>query len=442
MAEHERTVNDLIDEATARRYNRRQVIMRGMALGLTVPAINAVLAHGAFAQATPEASPAAAPTSPAAAGPVNVPIVGKMMSFDDLKTAIAAEKEVNVGNWTYQANDQLVKRFQQYVKTVYGVDVKLNYTGSQTPSTYLTELYTAVGSGDNSPYDVLAIEENYWAEVQLQAKTQNTKLMEDYLPSGLVPNADRVLDKLKHAPTSVGFQASASPGINYNKTKVDFIKDWKDLADPRLKGKLLMWLPGDITCGGFLLGLALSLGKDYKNPDQMKEVIDFAADKIGANAIKYTNQNSDITALMESNTADVVLYWNAQARLEYFNGKSEWAFLFAESGQYTANGYMWIPVKPKHPILAQIFIDWRLSDDAQFPDLDAWGITKGAWSELSEGFMGPSYVPLVPAWIKDDYYSFFPTIDQLDTVYKSVDWDYYAQHSKEWFDYYNQKLNL
>ena len=24
----------------------------------------------------------------------------------------------------------------------------------------------------------------------------------------------------------------------------------------------------------------------------------------------------------------------------------------------------------------------------------------------------------------------------------SVDWDYYAQHSKEWFDYYNQKLNL
>ncbi|MGI8477730.1 MAG: hypothetical protein ACR2OO_15365, partial [Thermomicrobiales bacterium] len=191
-----------------------------------------------------------------------------------------------------------------------------------------------------------------------------------------------------------------------------------------------------------LLGLALSLGKDYKNPDQMKEVIDFAADKIGANAIKYTNQNSDITALMESNTADVVLYWNAQARLEYFNGKTEWAFLFAESGQYTANGYMWIPVKPKHPILAQIFIDWRLSDDAQFPDLDAWGITKGAWSELSEGFMGPSYVPLVPAWIKDDYYSFFPTIDQLDTVYKSVDWDYYAQHSKEWFDYYNQKLNL
>lgn len=434
MVEQERGMQELYTEAVRRGYDRRSVLKRGLALGLTLPAIQSVLAAGAFAQATP--------VSPAANGPVNVPIVGKSMSTDDIKAAIQAEGEVTVGNWTYSANPQIVEQFQKYVKDLYGVDIKLNYVGSQTPTTYLTDLYAAVDSGQNAPYDVLAIEENYWAEVQARSQEQGTKLMEDYLPSGLIPNAERVLDNLKHVPTSIGFQSSATPGINYNKNNVDFLTDWKDLADERLKGKLLLWLPGDITGGGFLLGLAASLGKDYRDQNQMKEVIDFAVDKIGPNALKYTNQNSDIQGLMESNAVDAVIFWNGQARYEYFNGRTEWAFLVAASGQYAVNGYMWIPVKPKHPVLAQIFVDWRLSDDAQFPDIDKWGITKGAWSELHEGFMGPSYVNDVPDWIKADYYTYFPTIEQLQTNYKAVDWTVYAANKDAWIDYWNGKLGL
>ena len=434
MTEQDRRVEALVEEATRRGMSRREVIKRGIALGLTVPAIKTVLANGAFAQD--------APVSPAAAGPVNVPIVGKEMTFDDIKAAIAAEGEVNVGNWTYSANPQLIEQFQKYVKAVYDEDITCNYTGSQTPTTYLTDLYTAVDSGQDSPYDVLAIEENYWAEVQARSTEQSTKLMEDFLPSGLIPNAERVLDSLKHVPTSIGFQASATPGINYNKENVDFLKDWKDLADERLKGKLLMWLPGDITAGGFLLGLAASLGKDYSNLDQMKEVIDFAVDSIGANALKYTNQNSDIQGLMESKAVDAVIFWNGQARFEYFNGHTEWAFLVAESGQYAVNVYMWIPAKPKHPVLAQIFIDWRLSDACQFPDLDTWGITKGAWSELHEGFLGESYVDKVPEWIAADYFTYFPTIEQLSANYKLVDWNVYAANKDAWIEYWNERLGL
>jgi len=437
-------IDQLRTEAIANRYTRRQVITRGFALGLSVAAILSVLSDGAYAQATPEASPAAVDplVSPAASGPVMVPIVGREMTFDEIKAAIQAEGEVNVGNWTYAAVPQIIEQFQKYVKTVYDVDVTCNYVGSQTPTTYLTDLYTAVDSGQESPYDVLAIEENYWAEVQARSAEQGTKLMEDYLPSGLIPNAERVFDNLKHVPTSVGFQSSATPGINYNTNNVDFLTDWKDLADERLRGKVLLWLPGDITSGGFLLGLAASLGKDYHDLDQMKEVIDFAVDEIGANALKYTNQNSDIQGLMESNAVDVVVFWNGQARFEYFNGHTEWAFLVAASGQFAANGYMWIPAGPKHPVLAQIFIDWRLSNDAQFPDLDAWGITKGAWSELHEGFMGPSYVDLVPDWIAADYYTYFPTVEQLATNYKPVDWDVYAANKDAWIDYWNERLGL
>ena len=43
----------------------------------------------------------------------------------------------------------------------------------------------------------MAIEENYWAEAQSQPEP----VMEEFLPSGLVPNAERPLDMFKHVPT-------------------------------------------------------------------------------------------------------------------------------------------------------------------------------------------------------------------------------------------------
>jgi spermidine/putrescine-binding protein len=432
MADRQAALQRFADEAREGRYTRRQIIGGALALGLSVTAVNSILASATLAQ---DASPAASPTT-------NVSIVNKPMSKDEIAAEIEKEGEVTVANWTYTASDQLVDQFKKYVKETYGKDIKLNYVGSQQPATYLTALFTANGAGDPAPYDLMAIEENYWAEVQLQEKQQDVKLMEDFLPSALIPNADRVLDNFKHYPTAIAFQASATPGVNFHKDKVDFLKDWTDLADERLKGKLLLFLPGDITGGGMLLGLAEALGKDYKNEDEMKEVIDFAADKIGPNAIKYTADNSEIQQLFSSGVAEVVTFWNSMARQQFLDGVKDASFLIAASGQYMVNGYMWIPTKAKHPILAQVFADWRLSDDAQFPDIDKWGISKGSWSELQEGLMGPSYEKDIPDWIKNDYFNFYPSIDQLSKQYKKVDWEYYAEHSKDWFDYWLQKIGL
>lgn len=435
MADRDHTLEQLYQEAVTRRLNRRAILGRGLALGLSLPAIASV---AAMAQ---DATPAPM-TSPAQNGPVNVPIVGKDMTFDEIKAAIAEEGEVTVANWTYTATDALVKRFQDYVKAVYDVDIKLTYSGSQSPSSYLADLYTSVAAGDPAPHDVMAIEENYWAEVQLQAKNQNVKLMEDFLPSGLIPNASRVMDSLKHEPTSIGFQASATPGINYNSETVDFLTDWKDLADERLKGKVLLWLPGDITGDGMLLGVCKSLGLDYKNPEHVTQTIDFIIDSITPNAVKYTSDFAEAQSLFSSGAVDVVMFWNSLARLQYLDGQTNAAFLVAASGQYAINGFMWIPVQPRHPVLAQIFIDWRLSDDAQFPDIDAWGITQGNWAEFHEGFMGESYQNLVPDWIKDVYFNYFPTLEQLSTNYLAVDWEYYAANAATWHDYWNEKLGL
>lgn len=433
----ERIITSSDDRLTSRRMSRRAVLRRGVVAGLSLAGLSQLLAACRQAeQATPQPTQVAGAATSAPAEKMLIPIVNKEMTRDDIVAAIKQEGELVVANWTYTANDQIVAQFQKYVKDTYGVDIKLIYEGTQAPSTYLTNLYTALKAGNPSPYDVMAIEENYWAE----AKLQDPPVLEEYLPSPLIPNADRVDEMFRRFPTAIGFQASATPGIVYNKAKVDFLKDWKDLADERLKGKLTLPLPGDITCGGFLLGLAASLGKDYKNPDQMKEVIDFAVDEIGPNVLKYTTDSAEMQQLLRSEAAWAVGFWNSLARLEFLSGYENTVFMIAKSGQYLVNGYLWIPKNAPHPVLAQIFCDWRLSDSAQFPN--DWGIEKGPWAELQEGLLGPSYEKNIPDWFKDQYYTYYPTLDQLRSQYKTVDWDYYAQHSKEWFDYYSQRLGL
>ena len=361
----------------------------------------------------------------------HVGILNKDMTDAEIKAEIEKEGSLIVGNWTYTANDELVKQFTQYVKDTYGVDIEFTYEGSQAPSVYLTNLYATQKAGNPTPYDVLAIEENYWAEAMAN------DAVDSFLPSDLVPNEKLVLDLFKHAPTTIAFQSTAFPAIVYNKKNAPFLASLMDLADPRLKGKVTLPLPGDITAGGFFLGLADELGKDYKDAAQMKEVVDWAVENIGPNVLKYTTDSSEMQQLLRSGAADAVGFWNSLARLEFFNGYTDTALLLPKS-IYPANGYLWIPKGAPHPVLAQIFINWRLSPDVQFPN--SWPIDHGPWSELSEGFLGPEYVTHVPEWFAKDYFTYFPTLDQIKTQFKTVDWNAYNASQKEWQDYYAQKI--
>lgn len=423
MTRENARVMSLVDEAIEGRLSRRKVIQRGIALGLTAPAIGMALSR------------ISAKSVLAQDEPVQVSILNREMTPDEIVAAIQEEGEVNVGNWTYTANDTLIAQFVQFVSDTYGVDITLNYEASQAPSTYITNLYTALQSGNPPSYDVMAIEENYWAE----AISQPEPVMEEFLPSGLVPNADRVLDMFDFSPTGVCFQASASPGIVYDRERAPYLVDWTDLADERLRQKLTMPIPGDITCAGMMLGVAGSLGLDYKNPDEMTQAIDFMIQDIHPNVLQYTTDSATMQQLLRSGVVDAVGFWNSLGRMEFLNGQANTAFMIAESGQYLANGLMWIPKGAPHPVLAQIFVNWRLSDEVQFP-AESWGLEPGPWAELQEGILGESYADLVPEWFADDYFDYYPTIEQLSTSYNLIDWDYYSEHVGEWMDYYAQGI--
>ena len=138
------------------------------------------------------------------------------------------------------------------------------------------------------------IEENYWADAVAHDAA------ESFLPSDLVPNQKLVFEKFQHAPTSIAFQATAVPLVVYNGKTASFIKGEKDLADPRLKKRITVPLPGDVTAGGFFMNLADELGKDYKDPQQMKEVVDWFIANIGPNVLKYTTDTSEIMQLLQT----------------------------------------------------------------------------------------------------------------------------------------------
>src|SRR5262245_52041923 len=115
---------------------RRRKMYRRVRVLLSLCALLAIAVYALAACAAPAAPTTAAPaaTNAPAGGTVHVSIVNKDMTKDEIAKAIQAEGSVTVANWTYTANQDLVNQFQKYVKDTYGVDVKLNYEGSQSPS--------------------------------------------------------------------------------------------------------------------------------------------------------------------------------------------------------------------------------------------------------------------------------------------------------------------
>ncbi len=362
-------------------------------------------------------------------------ILNRRLTRAELADVLRREGTLTVAGWNYAARDAMVKQFQAWVQNEFGVDVTLEYVAEETPATFLQKVYAAQQAQQPAPYDVVALDENIFTD----ARQHNAA--EKILPSDLLDNAARIETVPLHEPYALPFQAAATIApIFHNDAVGAWFHDWSDLADARLKGRITIPQAEGVEAGAFLIGVAYSQNQDYKNPDQMRAAIDFVCKQIVPNAFKATNDFAEMQQLLREKKIDVAVAWNMLARLEGLSG-ADWTddimFRPLKSGQPALNGYAWIPKGAPHPALAQLWVNWRLSDAGQFPNA-AWDISKQAWGEYQEGLLGESYVRAIPQWLQENYFKVYPTVNDLKALYRPLDWNYYAEHEAEWLTQYKE----
>ncbi|MEM0257596.1 MAG: extracellular solute-binding protein [Thermofilum sp.] len=387
---------------------------------------------------TPAPVTPTAPTAPVAERVYYVPILDKWMTHSEIVAEIRKEGKVVIADWTYGGLVETfhVPAFKQYVKKQYGVDIEVTWVGTQEPEAIISSVLMALGAGKAPPYDVVAIEAPYF----FRALKANAVEPVIYIGNPLMNNLRYVNPFfMQYQPHGVIFQAIDTAGMLINTEKAGWIKDYRDLADPRLKGHVLLPTPGTVHFANFLVNLALALGKDYKNPGEMKEVIEFAAAKIHPNVLRYTVSEAEIMELLERGEAWAVAWWWYLAPVEAAKGYPV-ARVAQPQGSVFVPGIAWIPRKVEHPVLAQIFINFLMSPEFWFAlDFPQYRESKEDFLMLHQNLLNDTNFNLLPDWIKPMYANVYPyPLDKMFQWYVIPDYDYIEQNTEEWSSLYRQ----
>jgi len=371
-----------------------------------------------------------------------VPILNKWMTYDDIVNEIKKEGKIVVADWTYGGLVETyhVPAFKEYVKKKYGVEIEVTWIGTQEPETIISAVLMSLSAGTPPPYDVVAIEAPYFFRA-LKAGALEPAI---YLGNPLMKNLEYVNSFfLQHQPYGVIFQALDTAGLLVNTEKAGWVKDYRDLADPRLKGHVLLPTPGTVHFANFLVNLAFAMGKDYKNPAEMREVIEFAATKIHPNTLRYTVSEAEIMELLERGEAWVVAWWWYLAPIEAVKGYPI-TRVAQPQGSVFVPGIAWIPKNAQHPVLAQIFIDFLMSIDFWFAlDFPQYRESKEDFLMLHQNLLNDTNFELLPDWIKPIYANIYPyPLDKMKEWYVIPDYSYIEAHTEEWSKLYTQLAGI
>ncbi|MEM2235139.1 MAG: extracellular solute-binding protein [Desulfurococcaceae archaeon] len=386
----------------------------------------------------PTATPTVTPTEKM----YYIPILGKWMSESEIINEIRREGRIIIADWTYGGLVETyhAPAFERYVKEMYGVDIEVTWIGTQEPEAMVSSVLMAVSAGSPSPYDVMAIEAPFFFRA-LSAGAIEPAI---YLGNPLMRNLEYVDPFfLKYQPYGVIFQAIDTAGLLINTEKAGWITDYRDLADPRLKGHVILPTPGTVHFANFLVNLALAMGKDYKNPSDMEEVIKFAAEKIHPNVLRYTTSEAEIMELMERGEAWAIAWWWYLAPVEAVKGYPV-SRVAQPQGSVFVPGIAWIPKNVQHPVLAQIFIDFLMSVKFWFAlDFPQYRESKEDFLMLHQNLLNDTNIDLLPDWIKPIYANIYPyPLAKMAEWYVIPDYSYIEQQTEKWSSMYNKLAGI
>ena len=231
----------------------------------------------------------------------------------------------------------------------YNVDIVLE-TGTSS------ERLTKLKSNPNSTVDVIELSQSNAAD------GVSADLFEK-IDSSKAPNMENLINSAKDLAADGSGPAYTlnSIGIVYNK-KTTEIKEWDDLWDSSLKGKIS--IPDITTTFGPAMVYLASSHKDVElTTDNGKAAFEGITD-LAPNVVKTYSKSSDLANMFQSGEITAAVVGDFAVPL-ITESNPDVTYIVPESGTYANFNTININKNSKNKDLAYKYIDWRLSQEVQ-----------------------------------------------------------------------------
>jgi len=221
-----------------------------------------------------------------------------------------------------------------------------------------SERFTKLKSNPNSTVDVIELSQSNAAEGKIGDLFEK-------IDSSKIPNTEKLIDSAKELSADGSGPAYTlnSIGIIYNKKAAGKeIKEWADLWDPSLKGKISI---PDITStfGPAMLYLASKHENVDITADNGKAAFKGITD-LAPNVVKTYSKSSDLANMFQSGEIVAAVVGDFAVPM-ITQSNPDVAYIVPESGTYANFNTININKNSKNKDLANKYIDWRLSKEVQ-----------------------------------------------------------------------------
>lgn len=370
--------------------------------------------------ATPAATeaPATASQAPATSSePSAAASTSAAMSNEEIAAALTAEGTVTLKSWGFNGLSKSVfpDAFKQYTQDTYGVPVTLVWddtNGALEQAEQANKLPSEIG------LDVIDSEENNMPKLQELGWIEkiNDPMYDSVLTNwAAVDPAYIVQDGL-----GVIYQGFENLSVVARSDKVDVaaIKDWTDLGDPALKGKIVMYpIPGDSRGQLLFYAMLTSLIKEgivqgsVTDPASITAGLQWFKENIEPNVLQFADIDVMRTKL-QSGEIGIALSWSS-----YIRGilSSDWNVrdkvavpIYPASGSPGNRETLRVAKGTKHPVAARVLINWMLSQDfimagwtqdpATGTETNKWNLTEQDFLQSYFGGLNADQRKLAPEW--------------------------------------------
>src|SRR5260221_1027448 len=334
-------------DGTQVRFNSRSIAIAG-ALGVVLAACGA---------ATP--APTTAPTATAAAT-----LDAATKAWNDLVAAAKAEGQLNIvgGPEGSQADGGWYDAFgKQYgIKAVFSggnaAEVKARVLAERAQGVYTVDITAQGGTGTQGFVDAKVVQPLTPLIINPEATDRSKNF---YITQSIWSDKDHVFCQYVAMDANYNNAEFYYNTQKVSQAEIDSVKGWKDLLDPKWKGRIVL---GDLASGEASTDrgrLWLILGKDWFETllrQQQPKVVAYGDERTYADGVARGDFQ---IALFPPGTGS--LQKAIQAKLPVANMLRT----MAEGVPHTGSQRMCVMDHPAHPNAAKLFANWMLMKDGQ-----------------------------------------------------------------------------